>query len=584
MVRVTVSQVCGWDPSVAAAASDALVAANLRFGGAMRQAGRYVDAALADWRGDAGAAAELRALDSQLSATHLGAVVLDIADALADAANLEEVRSAILGIEREAHANGCVVAEDGGVSAPTADTGSAALDLALQACFDTKAAALQARLVPLLDTAGEIDRRVGAQLAEATTALAALRANPQGAAPDSRVRAILDGTAFLPDDLRAMSDLWDSLTPADHDALFAFDPTLGNRDGIPAVAKDYYNRLHLDQLRTSATAESAALDAQHPDWAVGTGLPSTSADWRRAHEWESARAEITTRLADYNAVADQLATGGPPRFLYALDDNGRGALALGNPDSARNIATYVPGVGATLAGIGEGVARSQALLGATGRANAVDRADAPDRTVDRADAPAHTVDRANAPFRTSVIAWYGYQAPPDLGAATSDGFADEGAPDLERFQQGLRASHVGPLSHNTLVGHSYGSTVIGVAGSGGRVLAADDVIFVGSPGVEVDRVTELRLEGVSAAENHRHVFATADPADQVPIFGPLAHGISPTERVFGATVFESASGFRLPLPPPWNLLLDPRAHSLYWDLDNPGLATQGEIIAGRYPR
>lgn len=558
MTRATVSQVHAWDPTVAATTSDALVAANQRFGTAMRQTSRFIDTALTDWRGDAAAAAALRALDSQLTANHLGAVLLDIADAFADAANLAEVRASVLAIEHAAAANGCAIAEDGIVTAPTADTGNPALDLALQACFDTEAATLQARLIPLLETAGEIDHTVGAQLAEASAALTALRANPQGAPLDSRVRAILDGTALLPDDPRAMRELWDSLAPADRDALFAYDPGIGNHDGLPAVARDCYNRLHLEQLRARARSDYADLQALHQDWSNHTDLPDTLSKWLRLNDWESAKTEIHTRLSEYDAMADQLGGDGAPRFLYAIDNEGRGVLALGNPDAARNIATFIPGASATLVGVGEGMDRAQALRDAAAR--------------------------ADASARTAVVTWYGYHAPPDLVAARRDDYAAAAAPDLDRFQDGLRATHSGPPSHNTLVGHSYGSTVIGVAATGERSLAVDDVIFVGSPGVEADHVTELRLDAVPAADNPRHVFATAAAADPIPRFGQVAHGIEPTEHAFGATVFASSSGAALQPPLLPISPYEPWAHSVYWDRDNPGLATQGEIIAGTYPR
>ncbi len=522
----------------------------------MRQGSRHIDAALADWRGDAAAAAALRALDSQLMSNHLGATIVAIADAFADAVNLEEVCAAVRGIERDAAAKGCVIAEDGTVAAPEADTGNPALDVTLQAGFDTEAATLQARLIPLLDTAGDIDRTAGAQLVAATAALAALQTNPQGAPLDSRVRAILDGTAFLPADPRAMYELWESLTPADHDALFAYDPSIGNRDGIAGVAKDHYNRLYLEQLRTRASAELVGSGGPH-DWSDTTDPPSTLAEWRRFNDVAAAERKVRTRLADYDEVADQLTRRGATRLLLGIDDQGRGVVALGNPDSARNIATFVPGASATLAGIGQGVDRATALLGAA--------------------------TRSDASARTAVITWYGYHAPPDLVAARRDDYADAAAPDLDRFQDGLRATHAGPPSHNTVVGHSYGSTVIGVAAGDGRSLAVDDVIFVGSPGVEADRVTDLRLDNVPAADNHRRIFATAAAADPIPLFGQLAHGISPVERAFGATVFESSSGAVLQRPPLPIVGYEPWAHGTYWDLDNPGLTTQGEIIAGRHP-
>ncbi len=64
---------------------------------------------------------------------------------------------------------------------------------------------------------------------------------------------------------------------------------------------------------------------------------------------------------------------------------------------------------------------------------------------------------------------------------------------LNTFENGLRASHVGPPSIDTVIGHSYGSTVVGAAASGGHHLDADNVIAVGSPGMLVDRAGRLNL-------------------------------------------------------------------------------------------
>ncbi|MFB7716970.1 alpha/beta hydrolase [Nocardia sp. NPDC056100] len=552
------SQLRGWRPDAAGVASDAVVEANLRFVAAMREVGRQVDATVLGWRGAAATAGELRALGAQLTANHIGAAISDIADALADAAALAHVCALVREIESDAVANGCVVDEDGRVIAPKADTGNAALDLVLQACFEAKAAALHARLTPLLDLAGETDARVGARLAAAVSALVALGTDPRGGPMDQRVRSILDGNAFLPDDPKALAELWDSLSPADQDALFAFDPLIGNRDGLPAVARDFYNRVDLDRLRTAATAELSALDALHPGWADRTNLPDTAHDWHVLWRWEEQRQLIRAQLADYAAVtvaAAHTESGGPPRFLLGVDTRGQGAIALNNPDAASNIATFVPGTASPLSGIGTGVGRARALLEAAGRA---------DRSA-----------------RTSVIAWYGYAAPPVLGSALDDGYAEDGAPALDQFENGLRVTHAAMPSNNTVVGHSYGSTLIGVAASHGNSIAADNLIFVGSPGVEVDRAVELRLDGIDPAHNRAHVFATADPADPIPKLGHFIHGADPTDPDFGATVFGS-SGATLDLPLLRELPIDPWVHGNYWDTANPALRTQGEIIAGRY--
>ncbi|WP_157556776.1 alpha/beta hydrolase [Nocardia acidivorans] len=558
MGRATMSQVRGWHPEVAGVASDAVVEANRRFTDGMRAVARRMDAVVLGWRGAAATAGELRALAAQWSANHIGAAMVDIADALADASSLAQLCALVREIERDATANGCVIAEDGTVAAPRADTGSGVLDLVLQGCFDAKAAVLQARLLPLLDYAGETDQRVGARLAAAVEALISLRTDPYGARRDDRVTAILDGDAFLPEEPKALAALWDSLTPADQDALFAYDPAIGDRDGLPAVARDFYNRADLDRLRATATTDLNTLNAQHPDWVRERNFPDTAHDWRTLGRWDDERTRTRTRLADYAATTAALAppeSGLPPRFLLTVDNRGHGAIALNNPDTAANIATFVPGTGSPLAGIGAGVGRARALLDAATKA---------DRTA-----------------RTSVIAWYGYDTPPALGSALRDRYADDGAPALNEFQSGLRATHDALPARNTVIGHSYGSTLIGVAAGHGNSLAADNVIFVGSPGVEVDRATELRLDGIDPAHNREHVFATADPADPIPKFGHFIHGVDPADPDFGATVFGSA-GATLNLPLLRELPIDPWAHGNYWDTSNPALRTQGEIIAGRY--
>ncbi|GAB0101746.1 hypothetical protein JMUB6875_07100 [Nocardia sp. JMUB6875] len=555
MGRARVSQVLTWRPEAAIAASAAVLEADSEFSGAMSRVGRLVEVAVAGWQGAAGAAATLGALESQLAANHLGAALVDIAEALAEAGALDRVCELVRQIWDEGYANGYRIAEDGTVTAPRFDTGNAPLDLVFQAVVDAKALELQARLMPLLDAAGETDERAGARLA---AAVAALTLAPRG--PSARVAGILEGTATLPDDPKELNALWNSLPAADQDALFAYDPLIGTRDGLPALARDHYNRLALTRLREEATAELRRLAEQHPDWSRRENPPTTDAGWIALRRWEAAQTEVDTRLAGYTALAEQLGAAGTPgeqRLLLSMDARGHGVIALNNPDTAANVATFVPGTGSPLTAIGIGVDRSRALLG--------------------------SAQRADPSARSSVITWYGYDAPPDLTAALGDRRAREGAPALDLFEDGLRATHAGIASHNTVLGHSYGSTVIGAAASGANSLAADAVVFVGSPGVEVDDVSELRLRGIPAGRNGAHVFATADPADPVPRFGQFLHGVDPVDREFRATVFRS-SGATIDLPVLRALPLDVLAHGNYWDPGNPGLTTQGEIIAGHRPR
>src|SRR5690606_17678148 len=159
---------------------------------------------------------------------------------------------------------------------------------------------------------------------------------------------------------------------------------------------------------------------------------------------------------------------------------------------------------------------------------------------------------------TSTILWLGYDAPNNLPAAISSGPASDGAPSLREFTHGLRASHQGGDAANlTVIGHSYGSTVIGHAdreGTGG--LGADNIIVAGSPGMGVGSADELTIDngGLWTAM-----------ADDDPIRFASVHGTNPVNEGFGGTRIANggASG-----------------HSGYWTADSESLRNQGYIVTG----
>jgi hypothetical protein len=225
-------------------------------------------------------------------------------------------------------------------------------------------------------------------------------------------------------------------------------------------------------------------------------------------------------------------------YLVGLDTQGRGhaIVAVGNPDTAGNVATYLPGVGNSLAGIGGGIQRADRMFKSAGFAGSTS---------------------------TAVITWFGYDAPSSVAdpAALGDDDAKRGAVKLDRFQDGLRATHQGPPSHNTVIAHSYGGAVTGIAAQRPGGLHADDIVAVGSVGMEVYDARDL---GVPAG----HVWASK--ADDDRIAGLPIHGEGPTARRFGARGFDSGSGGW-----PWD------AHSSYFNDNSPALRNMGRIIAGR---
>ncbi|MDV8022541.1 alpha/beta hydrolase [Rhodococcus sp. IEGM 1330] len=567
-MSATVSQVRGWNPSALVDVAVSLAAVNSDFGDLVSDVGRATRDGLSHWEGDAATAASARAVADRLAATHLVTAVDDQAGEFGTAAGqLTEVRTSTLAAVDAAVAGGFTVADAGSVTAPICSSGNLVADLLLQSSFDEQARSHEAAVRSLLRSAADVDGMCAASLQRAIDAIAEISGSP--GAPDHYgdvVRDILDGNAFLPDDPRELAEFWDGLTPADKDGLAAWDPTIGNRDGLPAVDKARMNEDLLVPITAAAERDLAAVEARHPDWARGENVPPSSGvldekQQARRKDWESwtdEREKASGAVAGFHEVRNQLDSNlGFSTFLMNIDDQGRGAIALDNPDTAHNVATYVPGTGTEFSKMGGDMARANELLAAA--------------------------DRIDPGSKNSVVAWMGYDAPPGLSDAARTTFADAGAPRLDSFQDGLRAAHDGLPSHNTVIGHSYGSTVVGHAMGDGGSLDVDSVVFAGSPGVGVHRAGDLALDGVAPDQMGDHVFATAAPADPVTWIGVLvpevAHGADPTSDAFGATVFESAPGNdSIDIPVLGDVGFDPDSHSSYFERGTPSLLAMARIM------
>lgn len=122
-----------------------------------------------------------------------------------------------------------------------------------------------------------------------------------------------------------------------------------------------------------------------------------------------------------------------------------------------------------------------------------------------------------------------------------------------------------PAPHVTAVGHSYGSTVVGLAGA--RGLAVDDLVLLGSPGAGVDSATQL-----SPAAGHVWAArAEHDPVVQATAGSWFSPGATtgPYDPGFGARLF-AADG-------PASLL---GAHSTYYDPGSESLRNLAAIATG----
>jgi len=333
---------------------------------------------------------------------------------------------------------------------------------------------------------------------------------------------------------------WEGLSPAQRRWLVTSNPAwIAALDGVPAADRDLANRLLLDDRRSAL--DRAIADA-------------------RGHERRKLRA-----LRDgLDALADRLADdAGPRAYLLALDldGDGRAVVAFGDPGRATDVLTQVPGMTTDLASYDGELSRAERV--------AVRAAEL---------APARA---------TSTVLWLGYDAPDFLDEAAGRDRAQAGATGLRRFQEGLRAAHLDTGGvHLTVLGHSYGSLVVGSAAAQPG-LQADDVVFVGSPGVGVDTAKDLHAG---------RVWATTSPSDVIqylpvaprslvgdlavtaaaPVLGGLAafgrpeqelwFGTNPSDPRFGARVFASQPD---------------GGHLGYWDPGRPALDAITQITVGR---
>lgn len=226
----------------------------------------------------------------------------------------------------------------------------------------------------------------------------------------------------------------------------------------------------------------------------------------------------------------------PSRQIIVFDPAGDGRVAelFGDLASATHLAVIVPGMGSTMANFSDGV---------------------------RGDAEALWT----ATPGSAVIAWTGYDAP--AGAETGrvwevagTGQAVAGGAALVPFLAALRQERPAPT---TLIGHSYGSFTVGQSLLQGAQV--DRVVFIGSPGVGVDHVSQF------PARAARDFFAGKVDGDPVATFERF--GDAPTDPDFGAFAYDAGP------PDSGNPLA---RHSEYFD-DGTALDNLSAIVSGGSP-
>lgn len=178
---------------------------------------------------------------------------------------------------------------------------------------------------------------------------------------------------------------WKSLTKAQQDELLRDHPDwLGNLDGLPGAVRSQANLARLP-------IERAALEKQRAEKQHEYDLSKVDPTGVLEHLAKSHLDEIDAKLHSLDVIQETMAKGN--RQLLLLDtshERAEAAIAVGNVDTAKNVAVFTPGLTSTVDG------------------GLSDKGDKYDEHMDKLRAKA---DEFGGPGSTATVTWIGYQVP-----------------------------------------------------------------------------------------------------------------------------------------------------------------------------
>ena len=378
------------------------------------------------------------------------------------------VMANIQNVQAYAAENHCTINADGTVSSNAYNEDEGTKKQALQAAYS-----LEARIKQIIKDADQIDT----DLYHAMSDINNDRATDGDKGGDNKVIGVPDhpNKNWTPSQNAAW---WNSLNEKQRRHLIDHCPDeIRHLDGLPAAARDQANR----------NALKGYVDANGKEHAGA--LKDARDDLKKAQDESASEEEIEQlkeKVADLEAI--ELETdndfrehsGLTPTYLLDFDYDEKyhrttAIVSSGDPDTASYVSTLVPGIGTNVRGdLGDYIKRNENLR-------------------------AQTAEAGTDPSDVATISYLGYVAPKNdfghLYQAADIGYADRAAPDLARFEEGLRASGKanGHSFTNTVIGHSYGSTTAGKAMTQVAKGTVDNFIMCGSPGAGAENIDQYNV-------------------------------------------------------------------------------------------
>jgi pimeloyl-ACP methyl ester carboxylesterase len=251
---------------------------------------------------------------------------------------------------------------------------------------------------------------------------------------------------------------------------------IGGLDGVPAEARYAANRILIEREIARLEAQIDQISAYQTSRKLWSLDPNQLILWSPVPSLiETAVRRLEERAKEFREWLDE------DRQILLFDPVGDGRVAevFGDLTTASRVGVVVPGMANDIVNFSD--------AGGGFRANA---------------AQLYGESVSLGPPDVATIAWLGYDTPDGIDATSADA-ARAGAPALVQLLQGID-----PRSdtHVTVVAHSYGSVLAGLAAQEG--VEVNDLVFVGSPGTTLDTAADATIRAGGTVWS---ALATNDP-------------------------------------------------------------------------